>query len=202
MRFATCQARHPQQKEKFMFTELKQLLVRRSLTITVAVLENEQVRVNVVPHSMPEDQKVNEQIKYPHKDEIAAVPDAAIKALTTPLSLTGTAEEIDAQFPAILSQYVESHVNLQQTFDRASSQISEAVKAIDERNKNKTKEKAANSKKEDKAAKSHPEGKADESLPLWWTNSSAPAPGTQQPPASETVPSAAGSTENKETIQQ
>ena len=184
-----------------MFTELQQLLVKRSLTITVAMLENEQIRVNVVPHSVSEDQKVNDQIKYSHKNEVAAVPSEAIKALTTPLSVTGTAEEIDAQFPAILSQYVESHINLQQTFDRASNEISEAVKAIDERNKNKTKERFAAGKKEDKAANSQPETKTDETLPLWWTNSSVPAPGTQ-PATNEATPSAAVSTGNKEAIQQ
>lgn len=184
-----------------MFTEVKQLLARRSLTITVAALENGHLRVNVVPHSLPEDQKVNEQIKYSHKNEVAAVPDEAIKALTTPLSITATAEEIDAQFPAILSQYVESHVSLQQTLDRASNEISDAVKAIDERNKNKTKEKSTNSKKEEKAAKSQPETKTDETLPLWWTSSSVPAPGTQ-PPTTETVPSAAGLTQKEEAIQQ
>jgi PRTRC genetic system protein E len=184
-----------------MFTELKQLLARRSLTITVAALENGHLRVNVVPHSLPEDQKVNEQIKYSHKNEVAAVPDEAIKALTTPLSITGTAEEIDPEFPAILSQYVESHVTLQQTFDRASNEISDAVKAIDERNKNKTKEKAAKSKQEEKTTKSQPEPKPDENLPLWWTNSSVAAPGTQSP-ASETIPSAEVPSEKKEAIQQ
>lgn len=170
-----------------MFTELKQLLARRSLTITVAALENGHLRVNVVPHSLPEDQKVNEQIKYSHKNEVAAVPDEAIKALTTPLSITGTAEEIDVQFPAILSQYVESHTLLQQTLDSASNEISEAVKAIDERNKNKTKEKPAKSKQEEKSTKSQSVTKTDETLPLWWTNNSAPAPGasTSTPTAVE-----------------
>lgn len=184
-----------------MFTEIKRVLARRSLTITVAVLENEQIRVNVVPHSLPEDQKVNSQVKYSHKNEVAAVPDEAIKALTTPLSVTGTAEEIDAQFPVILSQYVESHVTLQQTLDRASNEISDAVKAIDERNKNKTKEKATNGKKEEKSTKPQPETKTDETLPLWWTNSSVPAPGSQ-PPTNETAPSAESSTEKEEAIQQ
>ena len=80
-----------------MFKELQPLLAKRSLTITVAALNGEQIRVNVIPHSRPEDTKVNEQIKYSHKDEVAAIPDAAVKALTTPISLTGTAEEIDAK---------------------------------------------------------------------------------------------------------
>jgi len=80
-----------------MFKELEALLTKRSLTITVAALAGGQVRVNVIPHTRPEDTKVNEQIKYTHRDEVAAIPDSAIKALTTPISLTGTAEEIDAK---------------------------------------------------------------------------------------------------------
>src|SRR6185437_12815289 len=146
------------------------------------------------------DQKVNEQIKYSHKNEVAAVPDEAIKALTTPLSITGTPEEIDVQFPAILSQYVESHVTLQQTFDRASSEISDAVKAIDERNKNKTKEKTAKSKQEEKTTKSQSETKTDETLPLSWTNNSAPAPGTPSS-TSETIALTEVPSENKEAQQ-
>jgi hypothetical protein len=77
-----------------------------------------------------------------------------MKALTTPISITGTAKEIDAQFPAILSQYVESHVQLQETLDRANSEIAEAVKAIDERNKAKAKDKTV--KKEEKSKNEEP----------------------------------------------
>jgi PRTRC genetic system protein E len=103
-----------------MFKELQPLLARRSLTITVAALGEEQIRVNVIPHSRPEDTKVNEQINYSHKDEVAVIPDAAVKALTTPISLTGKAEEIDAKLSDVLLQFVESHSQLQATFDRAS----------------------------------------------------------------------------------
>ena len=165
-----------------MFTELMPLLKIRALTITVAVLESEQIRVNVVPHSRPEDGKANDSIKYSHKNEIAAIPEASIKALTTPLSITGRAEEIDKQLPSVLSRYVESHAALQQTFDRASSEISEAVKAIDERNKSKTKERnAANGKKDEKTAKEQSSSKPDQTLPLWWTDPSAVAPGALRP---------------------
>lgn len=160
-----------------MFTELKKLIAKRSLTITVAVLDNEQIRVNVVPHARPEDKKVNEQISYSHKNEVASVPAEAIKALTTPISITGTAEEVDEKLPGILLQYVDSHVQLQNSFNRASNEIAEAVKAIDERNKAKAKEKSA--KKDDKPQKEEPKPKADDTLPLWWTDKSAAAPGTQ-----------------------
>jgi PRTRC genetic system protein E len=175
-----------------MFTELRKLLANRSLTITVAVLENEQIRVNVVPHARQEDSKVNDQIKYSTKSEVASVPEDAIKALTTPISITGTAEEIDAKFPAILSQYVESHIQLQETLDRASSEIAEAVKAIDERNKSKANAKTV--KKEEKSKSEEPKPKADETLPLWWTDRTAAAPGTQPQPAPTAVVDAANPT--------
>lgn len=168
-----------------MFKELQPLLAKRSLTITVAALNDETIRVNVIPHSRPEDTKVNEQIKYSHKDEVAAIPDAAIKALTTPISLTGTAEEIDAKLSSVLLQFVESHTGLQATFDRASAEISDAVKAIDERNKNKAKAKTAGAKTEQKEdPKSKPEaGKpnTEETLPLWWTDKSVAPPGAAAP---------------------
>lgn len=172
-----------------MFTELKKLIAKRSLTITVAVLDNEQIRVNVVPNARPEDKKVNEQISYSHKNEVASLPDEAIKALTTPISITGTAEEVDERLPSILSQYVDSHVQLQNSFNRASNEIAEAVKAIDERNKAKAKEKST--KKDDKPQKEEPKPKADDTLPLWWTDKSAATPGTQPQPASTAIVDAA-----------
>ena len=168
-----------------MFKELQSLLAKRSLTITVAALGEEQIRVNVIPHSRPEDTKVNEQIKYSHKDEVAAIPEAAVKALTTPISLTGTAEEIDAKLSDVLLQFVESHGQLQATFDRACTEISDAVKAIDERNKAKSKAKTAGTRTEQKEdPKPKPEDgkpKTEETLPLWWTDKSVAPPGAATP---------------------
>lgn len=161
-----------------MFRELEKLLTHRTLTITVASTANDQIRVNVVPHTRPEDKKANEQISYSHKSEVASVPNEAIKALTTPISITGTAEEIDEKFPAILMNYVESHIRLQDSLDRATSDIAAAVKAIDERNKAKTKNKQTT--KDEKAKSQEQEPKKDESLPLWWTNPDAAAPGAPQ----------------------
>lgn len=164
-----------------MFQELIPLLRKRSLTITVAVLAEGQIRVNVIPHTRPEDTKANEEIKYTHKEEVAAIPDSAIKALTVPISLTGSAQEIDARLSDVLLQFVESHTQLQATFERASAEISDAVKAIDERNKNKPKLKATTSKaeqKQDPKAKPDDKPKQDDTLPLWWTNPSVPPPGT------------------------
>jgi PRTRC genetic system protein E len=146
-----------------MFTELMPLIEQRSLTITVAVLNGGRIRVNVVPQSLEKDGKVNDKIGYSNKEKIAKVPDESIKALTTPLSLTGTAQEIDAELAQALREFVESHVQLQQTVDQAKQQIADAVRAIEEREKNKAKVKTtaqptatAEDPKSDKAGASHP----------------------------------------------
>jgi len=86
-----------------------------------------------VPCARAEDSTVNEPVKYSHKPEVSAIPEEALKALTTPTSIIRPADEIDAQFLTILSQYVESHVQLQEIVDRASNEFAEAVRAIDER---------------------------------------------------------------------
>jgi len=184
-----------------MFSELYPLLAQRSLTITIAALNEGQIRVNVIPHSRPEDTKVNEQITYSHKDEVARIPDAAIKALTTPISLTGTAEEIDLRLSSVLLEFVESHTQLQGSFDRASSEIAEAVKAIDERNKAKSKSKAASSRSDSEpdAKNKCDDGpsKAEDTLPLWWTNSSASPPGVAAPLSDPVAANGDGSAESK-----
>jgi len=184
-----------------MFAELYPFLAQRSLTITVAALNEGQIRVNVVPHSRPEDTKVNEQITYSHKDEVARIPEAAVKALTTPISLTGTAEEIDLRLSSVLLEFVESHKQLQGSFDRASAEIAQAVKVIDERNKAKSKSKAAGSKSDTKPdAKNRSDSdpsKAEDTLPLWWTNSSVSPPGVAAPQSGPVVALPDGTVESK-----
>jgi PRTRC genetic system protein E len=129
-------------EEHAMFTELMPLIEQRPITITVAVLSgSRQIRVNVVPKTLEKDDQVNGKIGYSNEDKIAKVPGAAIKALTTPLSLTGTPEEIDAELAQALREFAESHVHLQRTVDQAKEQIAEAVKAIEEREKSKSKSK-------------------------------------------------------------
>jgi hypothetical protein len=72
-----------------MFIELMALIEKRAITITVAALKDGHVRVNIVPAAWAEDSKVNEKIGYSNKDKISKIPESAVHALTTPLSLTG-----------------------------------------------------------------------------------------------------------------
>jgi PRTRC genetic system protein E len=153
-----------------MFRELMPLIEQRALSITVASLSDGRIRVNVVPQSLDKDRKINEKIGYAAKDKIAQVPESAIQALTTPLSLTGSAEEIDESLPQALLQFAEAHVRLQHTLDEARVQIAEAVKATEEREKSmgksKTSTAASTEPKEDKKSG------ADELLPFWCVPSS------------------------------
>lgn len=145
-----------------MFTELMPLIEQRPVTITVAVLSGSQrIRVNVVPKSLEKDFKVNEKIGYSSKDKIPKVPDEAIGALTTPLSLTGTPEEIDAELSQALREFAESHVRLQKTVDQAKEQIAEAVKAIEDREKSKAKVKTA-----DRPTAADEDAKSDKAGPI------------------------------------
>jgi PRTRC genetic system protein E len=159
------------QWKEIMFTELKPLIESRPLTITMASLADGRIRVNVIPQALPKDAEANSKIKYSHKDEVTEVPESALKALTTPLSLTGTPEEIDAALPQALLQYSEAHLHLQQTLDQAKTQISEAVKAIDEREKAKAKAKSSTGKASEKHANGQEKQKPEDVglLPLWCT---------------------------------
>ncbi|HEY6770274.1 MAG TPA: hypothetical protein VI386_36490, partial [Candidatus Sulfotelmatobacter sp.] len=77
-----------------MFKELMPVIADRPLTITVAALADGKIRVCVVPQSQDKDGMVNDKLGY--QKEVAKIPDASIKALTTALALTGTPEELDA----------------------------------------------------------------------------------------------------------
>jgi PRTRC genetic system protein E len=132
-----------------MFIELMPLIENRPLTITVAALTGGRIRVNVVPQVLAKDGKVNDKIGYSNKDKIAQVPESAIRALTTPLSLTGRPEEIDAELVQQLKTFVDSHLALQKSVEEAKQQIAEAVRAIEERDKSRSKAKTATATKTD-----------------------------------------------------
>ena len=90
-----------------MFVELMPLLKERTLLITVARVD-ERVKVNVIP---------------------AKVKEGEDHALTTPLSLTGSAEELDSELGRHLASYVDSHLALGSTLAEAKAEMDAAAKA-------------------------------------------------------------------------
>jgi PRTRC genetic system protein E len=90
-----------------MFKELAPLLRHRSVLFTVSYLGDDQFRVNVVPKK---------------------IGDSENAALTTPVSVSGTAEDLDAQLAGTLVSFVSSHLELKNTLDRAKAEMTAAAK--------------------------------------------------------------------------
>jgi len=90
-----------------MFKELVPILRSRAVLMTVTALDDDQIRVNVVPKK---------------------VKDGDHDALTTPLSVTGTAEELDAQLAATLVGFVASHLQMKNALEKAKADMDAATK--------------------------------------------------------------------------
>jgi len=94
-----------------MFVEIMPLLAGRTVLITVAREDEKTVRVCVIPKKVKEDDH---------------------HALTTPLSYTGTPEELDAELGKHLASYVECHTQLGSTLAQAKAEMEAAGKAAQE----------------------------------------------------------------------
>ena len=103
-----------------MFAELMSLVADRTLLITVARETDSTLRVNVLPKR-------------------ATAGDNG--ALSTPLSLVGTPEELDREFARSLAEYVETHQRLSTTLAQAKAEMEAAAKAAQEEAKRKADEK-------------------------------------------------------------
>jgi PRTRC genetic system protein E len=102
-----------------MFKELVPILRSRAVLMTATALDDDQIRVNVVPKKMK---------------------DGDHDALTTPLSVTGTAEELDTELAATLVGFVASHLQMKNALEKAKADMDAATKAaqVEARAKSKT----------------------------------------------------------------
>jgi len=101
-----------------MFKELAPYLRQRAVLFTVTHLEDEQIRVNIVPQKLKDGENV---------------------ALTTPLTITGTADELDQELPATVVNFVAAHLELKNTLDRAKAEMDAAAKAAQSEARSKSK---------------------------------------------------------------
>ena len=113
-----------------MFIELMPILGERAVMITVSRVNQHSIRVNFIPSRKKEDEN---------------------PALATPLSFTGTPEELDRELGNILGSYVEENLRLQTTLTAAKSEMEAAAKAA--RDQAKTKAGQTSKKQEDAAPK-------------------------------------------------
>lgn len=94
-----------------MFQELMPLLEKRVLILTLSRVGAEEICVNVIPKPV----KANEQEEN--------------NAMRTPLSLTGTPQELDRELPRELAEFVDSHLQLSSTLQMAKMEMDAAAKA-------------------------------------------------------------------------
>lgn len=90
-----------------MFKELVPILRHRAVLMTVTLLEQDEIRVNVVPKKLK---------------------DGDNDALSTPLSVTGTAEDLDAQLSSTLVNFAGAHLQLKNTLEKAKAEMDAAAK--------------------------------------------------------------------------
>ena len=101
-----------------MFKELAPYLRQRAVLLTVTHLEEDQIRVNVIPQK---------------------IKDGENAALTTPLTVTGTAEELDRNLPTTLVSFVGAHLGFKNTLDRVKEEMDAAAKAAQAEARSKSK---------------------------------------------------------------
>jgi PRTRC genetic system protein E len=112
-------------KENHMFRELAPFLRNRAVLLTVTDLGEDLIRVNVVPKKLKDGENV---------------------ALTTPLSVTGTADELDAELSSTLVGYVGAHLQLKNSLESAKSQMDAVAKAAQGEARSKVKNTSKGSK--------------------------------------------------------
>ena len=109
-----------------MFVELMPLLAGRTVLITVAKVEDKTLRVNVIPTLVKADED---------------------SALTTPLTYTGSPEELDAELGKHLAAYVQVHQQTASTLAEAKTTMEAAAKAAQEEAKRKAEERKKTAQK-------------------------------------------------------
>ncbi len=90
-----------------MFTELKEMAKSTSINIMISAEPEEKLRVIVMPKAAKEGEN---------------------PALSTPLSLVGTPEELDEKFASIITGYTASRTSLAESLSAAQA-VMEAAKA-------------------------------------------------------------------------
>ena len=90
-----------------MFKELAPYLRQRAVLLTVTHLDDEQIRVNIVPQKLKDGENA---------------------ALTTPLTVSGSAEELDRELPATVINFVSAHLELKNTLEQAKAEMDAAAK--------------------------------------------------------------------------
>jgi PRTRC genetic system protein E len=101
-----------------MFTELVPLLAERTLLLTIAKENDSLLRVNIIPKAVNGKET-----------------ETGERALATPLTIVGTADELDRNLPRQLSEFASSVIETHSTLATVKKTHEAAVKAVEAENK-------------------------------------------------------------------
>src|SRR5579863_5114870 len=140
-----------------VFTELMPLLKQRAVMITISDVGEGLLRVNIIPRKLEGTSEDN-------------------AALTTPLSITGKAEELDRELPGQLTSFTESIAKTGSNLEELKTQHSAAVKAMEAENKKKLddKKKANGSKTASTPPKPNPPAEFKDGKPVFGSKATPP----------------------------
>jgi len=140
-----------------VFTELMPLLKQRAVMITISDVGEGLLRVNIIPRKIEGGSEDN-------------------AALTTPLSITGRAEELDRELPGQLTSFTESIAKTGSNLEELKTQHSAAVKAMEAENKKKLddKKKANGSKTVSTPPKPNPPAEFKDGKPVFGSKATPP----------------------------
>ena len=143
-----------------VFTELMPLLRQRAVMITISDVGQGLLRVNIIPRKLVVDGSSDENT-----------------ALTTPLSITGKAEELDRELPGQLATFTESIARTGSNLDELKTQHAAAVKALEAENKKKLddKKKVNGSKTASTPPNPNPAAEFKDGKPVFGSKGTPPA---------------------------
>ncbi|HEY6375636.1 MAG TPA: PRTRC system protein E, partial [Edaphobacter sp.] len=114
-----------------MFRELKPLLAKRSLVLTLSSIGDDQLRITITPRPTGKDEA---------------------KELAQPFAVEGTAEELDADLPAAIVTYTAEHMTLERSLAQVRANMEAALKEAKDEADKKVAERVAAAKKGSKTA--------------------------------------------------
>lgn len=111
-----------QTETRGVFRGLAPMLTNRTVIMTIAAAANDCFMVSIIPKKIKDDEN---------------------DVLTTPLCVTGTAEELDRDLPGQIREFVEVHTATASNIERIRQELAAAEKDVEEARKEKLKGKKA-----------------------------------------------------------
>jgi PRTRC genetic system protein E len=142
-----------------MFVELLPILKNRPLMLTLALVGDKAIQVNVIPKRLKDG-------------------DSGDDALTTPLTVTGTPDELDREFAGQLVGFTGAFVKLGSNLSEIEAAHASAVKAVEAEKKKEieNKRKGSLSKPSSVTAEAKPGPVVKDGKPVFGTKTGAETP--------------------------